>query len=77
MMKRRWMEKIKGCEIIKYTRRERGKTVGIQCSNGRWMKEGGLWKEWKEQIRETAESNEHTRIKGGDRVGVKINERGD
>ena len=42
-----------GCEVksgqtvesIEHTRREGGKTVGMQVSNGRWLKEGGLWKE--------------------------------
>ena len=63
-------------ESIEHTRREGGQFVGIQGSNGRWPKEGGLWKEWKEQRRETAESIENIRIKGGDGVGVKLNERG-
>ena len=45
--------------------------VGIQGSNGRWLKEGGLWNDWKEQRGETVESIENTRIKGGDGVGVK------
>ena len=49
--------------------------VGIQVSNGRWLKERGLWNEWKEQIGETVESIESTRIKGGDGIGVKFNER--
>ena len=34
-----------------------------------------MWNEWKEQIEETVESIEHTRIEGGDGVGVKFNER--
>ena len=40
-------------ESIENTRREGCQIVGIQASNGRWLKEGGLWKEWKEQIGET------------------------
>ena len=40
------------------------------------MKEGGLWNEWKEQRMETVESIENIRIKGGEMVGVKLNERG-
>ena len=41
------------------------------------MKEGGLWKEWKEQIGETVESIEHIRREGGDGVEVKLNEGGE
>ena len=63
-------------ESIEHTRREGGQFVGIQGSNGRWLKEGGLWKEWKEQKRETVESIENTRREEGDGVGVKLNERG-
>ena len=63
-------------EFIEHTRREGGQMIGIQCSNGRWLKERGLWNEWKEQIGETAESIEHTRREGGDGVGVKLNEKG-
>ena len=48
----------------------------MQASNGRWLKEGGLWKEWKEQRRETVESIESTRREEGDGVGVKPDERG-
>ena len=44
----------------------------IQASNGRWLKEGGLWKEWKEQSEETVESIEHTRREGGELVVIKI-----
>ena len=63
-------------ESIEHTRREGSEFVGIQGSNGRWLKEGGLWNEWKEQIGEIVESIEHTRREGGDGVGVKSNERG-
>ena len=63
-------------ESIEHTRREGGDGVRIKGSNGRWLKGGGLWKEWKEQPGETVESIEHTRIEGGDGVRVKINERG-
>ena len=63
-------------ESIKHIRMEGGDGVGRQGSNGRWLKEGGLWNEWKEQIGETVESIEFTRREGGDGVGVKINERG-
>ncbi len=35
-------------ESIEHTRREGGQTVRMQGSNGRWLKEGGLWKEWNE-----------------------------
>ena len=59
-------------ESIEHTRREGGQFVGTQDSNGRWLKEGDLWKEWKEQIRETVESIENTRIKGGQFVGKQI-----
>ena len=62
-------------ESIEHTRREGGQTVGIQGSNGRLLKEGGLSNEWKEQIGETVESIENTRIKGGDGIVVKLNER--
>ena len=41
------------------------------------MKEGGLWKEWKEQRGEIAEPIENIRIERGDEVGVNLNERGD
>ena len=68
-----------GCEVkigqnvesIEHTRREGGQIVGIQCSNGRWLKEGCLWNEWKEQSKETVESIEHTRGEGCDGVGGK------
>ena len=63
-------------ESIKHTRWKGGEFVGIQGSNGRWLKEGGLWKEQKEQIRETVESIENARIKGGDGVVEKVDERG-
>ena len=63
-------------ESIEHTRREGGQFVGTQASNGRCLKEGGLWKEWKEQIGETVESIEHNRREEGDGVGVKLNERG-
>ena len=63
-------------ESIENTRREGSKSVGIQFSNRRWLKEGGLWKEQKEQIGETVESIQYTRREGGDGVGVKFNERG-
>ena len=63
-------------ESIEHTRREGGQFVGIQGSNGKWLKEGGLWKEWKEQSGETVESIENTRIEGGDGVGIELNERG-
>ena len=58
-------------ESIEHTRREGGQFVGMQGSNGIWLKEGGLWNEWKEQIGETVESIENIRIEGGDGVGVK------
>ena len=48
----------------------------MQGSNGRLLKERGLWNEWKEQIGETVESIENIRREGGDGVGVKFNERG-
>ena len=57
-------------------KREGGEIVGIQVPKGRWLKEGGLWKEWKEKSGETVESIENTRIEGSDGVGVKLNERG-
>ena len=63
-------------ESIEQTRREGGQFVGIQASNGRLLKEGGLWNEWKEQIKKIVESIEHIRIEGGDKVGVKLNEKG-
>ena len=63
-------------ESIEHTRREGSQIVGIQVSNGRWLKEGGLWNERKEQNGETAESIENTRREGGDGVEVKLNERG-
>ena len=66
----------KTAESIEHTRREGGQIVEIQGSNRRWLEEGGLWKEWKEQKREAVEAIEHTRIEGGDGVGVKFNERG-
>jgi len=58
-------------ESIEHTRREGGQFVGIQGSNGRLLKEEGLWNELKEQRGETVESIEHTRREGGDGVGVK------
>ena len=58
-------------ESIEHTRIEGGQIVGIQDSNERWLKEGGLWKEWKEQPGETVESIEQIRMEGGDGVGVK------
>ena len=65
-----------GCEVktgqtvesIEHTRREGGQVVGKQGSNGRWLKEGCLWNEWKEQRGETVESIEHIRREGGDGV---------
>ena len=63
-------------ESIEHTRRDKSQIVGIQVSNGRWLKEGGLWKGWKEQRGETVESIEHIRIEGGDGVEMKPNERG-
>ena len=63
-------------ESIEHTRREGGQLVGIEGSNGRWLKERSLWKEWKEQSGDTVESIEHTRSEGGDGVEVKLNERG-
>ena len=63
-------------ESIERTRVKGGELVGIQASNGRWLKEGCLWKEWKQKRGETAESIEHIKIEGVDRVGVKLNERG-
>ena len=63
-------------ESIEHTRRNGGQRVGIQASNGRWLKEGGLWKEWKKQREETVESIEHTRWKECDGVVGKLNERG-
>ncbi len=65
--------KVKTCqtvESIEHIRREGGQFVGIQGSNGIWLKERGLWNEWKEQ-RETVESIEHIRRKGGDGIEVK------
>ena len=59
-------------ESIEHTRREGSQFVVIQGSNGRWLKEGGLWKEWKEQIGETVELTEDIRIEGGDGVGRQI-----
>ena len=58
-------------EFIEHTRREGGYVVVIQGTNGRLLKEGGLWKEWKEQNGEAVESIEHTRRERGDGVGVK------
>ena len=55
-------------ESIKHTRREGGEPIGTQGSNGKWLKEGGLWEEWKEQRSDTVESIENTRIKGSDGV---------
>ena len=43
-------------ESIEHTRREGDQLIGTQASNGRCLKEGGLWNEWKEQIGETVES---------------------
>ena len=63
-------------ESIEHTRREEGQFVGIQGSNGRWLKKGGLWNEWKKQIGETVESIEHIRRERGDGIEVKSNERG-
>ena len=63
-------------ESIEHTRREGGQFVGMQSSNGRWLKEGCLLKEWKEQVGETVESIEHIRREGGNGVGGKLNERG-
>ena len=63
-------------ESIEYIRREEGQFVGIHASNGRWLKEGGLWNEWKEQIGETVESIENTRREECNGVGVKVNKRG-
>ena len=63
-------------ESIEHKRIEEGQFVGIQSSNRRWLKEGCLWKEWKEQRGETVESIEHTRRERDDGVGVKLNERG-
>ena len=63
-------------ESIEHIRWEGCQFVVIQGSNGRWLKEGGLWKEWKEQIGETVESIENIRREGGDGVGGKLNERG-
>ena len=64
-------------ESIEHTRREGGETVGMQASNERLLKEGGLWNEWEEQRVETVESIENTRIEGGDGVGVKIKKQED
>ena len=57
-------------ESIESIRSEGGEFVVMQGSNGRWLKEGGLWNEWKEQIRETVKSIEHTRREGGQFVGM-------
>ena len=62
-------------ESIEHTRREGSQFVGIQVSNGKWLKEGGLWNELKEQNGETVESIENTRREGGDGVRVKNIER--
>ena len=64
-------------ESIEQTRREGGEIVGIQGSNGRCLKEGGLWNEWKEQIGETVESIENIRREGGDGVRVKFKKQED
>ena len=58
-------------ESIKHTRGEECELIGIQGSNGRWLKEGGLWNEWKEQSGETVESIENTRRERCDGVVVK------
>ena len=55
-------------ESTEHIRMEGSQFVVMQASNGIWLKECGLWKEWKEQIRETVESIEITRIEGGDGV---------
>ena len=52
-------------EFIEHTRWEGGQFVGMQGSNGIWLKEGGLCDEWNKQIRETVESIENTRREGG------------
>ena len=59
-------------ESIEHIRWDGGQIVGRQGSNGRWLKEGDLWKEWKEQRDETAESIEHIRIEGGQLVGTQV-----
>ena len=62
---------IKSCqtvESIEHTRREGSQFVGMQGSNGRWLKEGSLLNEWKEQSGETVEFIERIRIDGGDGV---------
>ena len=62
---------------VHWTHPKGGRSVGWNTRfNERWLKEGCLWNEWKEQIGEAVESIEHIRIEGGDRVGVKFNERG-
>ena len=76
MMIEREIKTCKTVESIEHTRREEGQFVGIQGSKRRWLKEGGLWNEWKEQEVETVESIENIRREGGDGVGVKFNERG-
>ena len=62
-------------ESIEHTRREGGQFIITQASKRR-LKEGGLWKEWKEQIGKTVESIEHIRREGGEGVGMKLNEKG-
>ena len=65
------VKSVKTVESIENTRREGGDEIGMQVTSGRWLKERGLWNEWKEQRGETVEPIEHTRIEGGDEVGVK------
>ena len=57
-------------ESIEHIRRERGQFVGIQASNGRWLKGGCLCNKWKEKGK-TVEFIEHIRMEGGDAVGGK------
>ena len=63
-------------ESIEHIRRKGGQFVGIQASNGTWLKKGCLWNEWKEQVGETVESIEETKREGGNGIGGKLNERG-
>ena len=37
-------------ESIEHTRRKGGQFVVIQAPNGIWLKERGLWNEWKKQF---------------------------
>ena len=69
-------------ESIEHTRREGGDGVGTQISNGGWLNEVGLWKEWREQNEETVLVREDTRRKCGQTIAPEMEcergkERGD